>query len=263
MTTAMKKGGHRKLDYGVIFNSCKDFLCPTETKIQEWFPTELQARLRAHALDPYGLMIPHCEHHSVRFQCLDENCHAKLIIRKVDPDPEGNTYGMYGCMSHQHPLTRRKNSEIVFKNKAEAIYFFNQNFKKKYTLSCSQVQKGGTLDYRNYKCRRKNLRSYGKVNCESRFSIIQTMPRVKDHLQGDERPHSLKGNFYHCHKDEEKFDRDEFGGFSTCDSAKKKYYLRVKNGKVFPLRARVKYTAEEVLEAQRKGFPLTVDDIKT
>ena len=36
---------------------CKDFLCPPETKIQEWFPTELQARLRAKALDPFGLML--------------------------------------------------------------------------------------------------------------------------------------------------------------------------------------------------------------
>ena len=39
------------------FCHCKDFLCPPETKIQEWFPTELQARLRAKALDPFGLML--------------------------------------------------------------------------------------------------------------------------------------------------------------------------------------------------------------
>ena len=87
------------------------------------------------------------------------------------------------------------------------------------------------------------------------------MPRVKDPLQGDDRPHSLNGTFYHCHEDEKKFDRDEFGGYTRNDNAKQKKYLRVKNNQVFPLRARRKYTVEQVLEAQKRGHSLTVNDI--
>ena len=201
MTVPNKKGGHRKLDSGVIFNPCKDFLCPPETRIQEWFPTELQARLRAQALDPYGLLSGHWDHDTTTFRCDNENCHVKFSIRRVDPDPEGNIFGIYGCRSHQHPLARKNKSEIIFKNRAEAMEFFNKNLKKKYTRVASGMHKNlATKDYCNYSCRRKSLKSYGKANCKSKFSIIQSMPRVKDILEGDDRPHSLRGMFYHCHK---------------------------------------------------------------
>ena len=53
----MSKKGHKKTVFWSHFEKCKDFLCPPETKIQEWFPTELKARLRAKALDPFGLML--------------------------------------------------------------------------------------------------------------------------------------------------------------------------------------------------------------
>ena len=39
-----------------LFQPCEDFLCPPEKRIQEWFPTILDGRLRAKALDPYGFM---------------------------------------------------------------------------------------------------------------------------------------------------------------------------------------------------------------
>ena len=40
-----------------ILGKCKNFLCPYETRIREYHPTVLQAKLRAKALDPYGFMI--------------------------------------------------------------------------------------------------------------------------------------------------------------------------------------------------------------
>ena len=51
------------------------------------------------------------------------------------------------------------------------------------------------------------------------------MPFVKDALQGDDRPYSLKGTFYHCHEDDKKFDRDQFGGYFRNGTTKYKKYL--------------------------------------
>ena len=88
------------------------------------------------------------------------------------------------------------------------------------------------------------------------------MPRVKDPLEWNDRPHSLRGYFYHCHKDEEKYNRDKYGGHSRVDCPKSKYYIRVINNQVVPSRAQKKFTVKDVLEAQKRGFSLTVDDIK-
>ena len=75
--------------------------------------------MRAVAQDPYGFMKFDCSNknkvYSANFSSQDEHCHAKLIFRKVDPDPEGNEWGLYGCTSHQHPLSRQNTkSEIIF-----------------------------------------------------------------------------------------------------------------------------------------------------
>ena len=29
------------------YKQCQDYLCPSESKIQEWFPSSLEARIRA------------------------------------------------------------------------------------------------------------------------------------------------------------------------------------------------------------------------
>ena len=102
----MSKKGHKKTVFWCHFEKCKDFLCPPETKIQEWFPTELQARLRAKALYPFGLMLERNVGNKggkiITYCCKDENCHAKIFMRKVFPDPEGNCYLVYGCIRY-HP----------------------------------------------------------------------------------------------------------------------------------------------------------------
>ena len=63
-----------------IYNNCKDFLCPYETRIRECYPTELHAKLRAKALDPYGFMIlkNHGRYRPYDSKCQNENCHATL-----------------------------------------------------------------------------------------------------------------------------------------------------------------------------------------
>ena len=56
--------------------------------------TEIAARLRGQALDPYGLMKVknHSDKNSglnISYRCQDEKCHAKLRILKVNIDSEG------------------------------------------------------------------------------------------------------------------------------------------------------------------------------
>ena len=252
------------------FEKCKDFLCPPETNIQEWFPTELQARLRAKALDPFGLMLERnvgkggeSENGKlITYCCKDENCHAKLFMRKVFPDPQGNSYGVYGCISHQHPLTRQNRSEIVFKDKSEVDDFFEKNLRSTYTVQATGKKKKLT-NYKSFVCRRKKLKNDGKVDCKSCFSYKESMPLVKDTLPKDQRPHCLIGTFYHCHENDEKYHKDELGGWKSYKKRKsikkKQYYARVKNNQVFPIRARKKYTVEDVLEAKKKGHSIVID----
>ena len=52
MLTPEGKNVEREKD----FLPCRDFICPEESRIREWFPDAQSGRLRAKALDPYGLM---------------------------------------------------------------------------------------------------------------------------------------------------------------------------------------------------------------
>ena len=53
-------------------------------------------------------------------------------IREVEPDSEGNSFALYGCFAHQHPLTRIRKSEIVFENYKDALDFFEKTHKGMY-----------------------------------------------------------------------------------------------------------------------------------
>ena len=67
----------------------------------------MKTRIRVKALDPYGLMMERshfCTKSEIEkgyrltyFRCRDENCHATLVSKKVKPDPQGNSFGLYGC----------------------------------------------------------------------------------------------------------------------------------------------------------------------
>jgi hypothetical protein len=149
----MSKKGHKRTVFQYHFEKCKDFLCPPETKIQEWFKTELDARLRCKALDPYGFMVTENkwrENGTLFYICSDENCHAKIFLKIIDPDAEGNSFGIYGCNSHQHPLPRSKKSKIVFRNKAEAQEFIDENLIKMYRIQTS-AKKDQQFGYTHYR----------------------------------------------------------------------------------------------------------------
>lgn len=273
----MKSPCGRELETNVVYGPCKDFLCPIETKLREWFPSQLAGKLRAKALDPYGLMKSNIhgnkdgELFAITYKCQDVRCHAKFILRNVLPDAEGNSFGIFGCNSHQHDLPMANKSEIVFKDKPEAEQFIKANFYKLYGKGIS-MNKG---KYRQFPCRRKQLQpGYGFHDCTSCFAMSPTFKRTvikgkskiyegsdKDleALSFEERPHSISGVFYHNHVDDSKYWRDLDGGWkkqgSYGDPSKRKRGTplpRIRNGRIFPLSARKTHTIEELMVAQER-----------
>ena len=254
---------NKLVESDIYFRLCRDFLCPPETRLQEWFPTEIQARVRARALDPYGLMIVknNCSLQNgcdFSWKCKNENCHARYVMRKVDPDPEGNTYGLFGCNQHQHPFPRNEKSEIIFKDKADAEEFYDKNLKMMYRIQ-NTARKN---EYRSYLCRRKKLKEgMGHHPCQSGFVLSQSFIRAKSSISNDKKPHSIVGIFYHPHKNEEEYHKDKYGGWAREKPIRAKFQRKkhpeVRNNKVYPVKCREKYTVEDVLEAQKSGRSLT------
>ena len=122
----------RSLETGIVHRKCQDFLCPPESKIREMFPNALTGKLRARALDPYGTMVSQNNNKKheidITWKCQNENCHAKLCLRTVKPDNEGNTYGLFGCFAHQHEMPRKQKAEIVFQSKIDCQEFYDKHF---------------------------------------------------------------------------------------------------------------------------------------
>ena len=103
---------------------------------------------------------------------------------------------------------------------------------------------------------------YGQHPCQSAFGLSQSFMRVESSLPNHEKPHSIVGIFYHSHKNEEKYHRNEYGGWEVnhvtkAKRPKGKNNPTVRNNMVYPLKCRGTFTVEEVLEAQKKGFSLT------
>ena len=263
----------RKLESDSVYGKCKDFLCPPESQMREWFPTLLAGRIRAAALDPYGIISERAkdnfgsENNAISYICQMEECHAKIILRKVQPAPDGNEYGLYGCFAHQHEMPRNKKSEIIFKNHIEAQEYYDKHlqgmFKNMGRARTEKARfKSKNPHYNYYRCRRSHLREgFGYFPCESFASIKQTF-RVNgvDESDADEKPYSLSGIFYHSHERDKRFEKNELGIWSKhhddpdLDKQKRKKDIRIKNGQVFPIWARkAGITVEDVLAARSTG----------
>ena len=104
--------------------------------------------------------------------------------------------------------------------------------------------------------------SSGYAPCQSRFGICPAFARDDNlkTLPEDQRPYLICGTFYHSHENDEKWNRDEFGGWKTngirknANTTRKKpkiEYPRIRNGKIIPLWARATMTVEQVLQAQK------------
>ena len=203
------------------FRKCKDFLCPPEHFVREMFKYSVSGKLRAKALDPYGTMVAQIYGKTksagteATWTCKNDNCHAKLILRSVKPDNEGNSYGLFGCFSHQHEMPRQNKAQIVFKNRLECQEFYDKNLKMLY----GKGQKSGP-NTRYFPCRRKGLGfnketrkhnpSYGYIDCTSTFTMNPVFRQDTKDLQLvplDERPFCIFGVFFHNHENDERFHR--------------------------------------------------------
>ena len=207
----------QELETDQFFAQCKNFLCPVENYIREWFPTEIHARLRAKALDPWGLLKVKnrstATELDMEFVCQDENCHARLRLRKVNPDPDGNTYGLYGCFSHQHSLFIQNKSELVFQNRTEANDFYEKHLKlnyRKQVVRNDKYSKSQAEPICVYSCRRRYIKK-GNCFCKSTFSISPTFYYCKIPLKDEDKPYSIQGVFYHTHRNESQFNRNADG----------------------------------------------------
>ena len=171
----------------------------TMCRIREWFPTALKARIRANALDPYGLFELRTRMGEERgkrmtFECSKHKCTARLYLKEVHPDEHGNSWGLHGCIAHQHPPPRDK-LDIIFETLGDAQNFFYEHLNGIYAKTKRKA------DYMILACRRKFLKTEGYHPCDSKFSIHPSFPR------SSETTFSITGNFYHSHKDEPKFHR--------------------------------------------------------
>ena len=257
------------------YRQCRDFLCPTESMIQEWFPTLLQARFRAKALDPCGLLGSKYHFHSSEaniicfFKCVDDRCHAFIKIQKVKPDSKGNSFGIYGCLTHQHSIPRDRKSEIVFKNEIEAIDFYDKNLKKAFSF----VKESKKSQYKHYRCRRSGLsKCSGHHPCKSYFSIAPSFNNLKakpnyEELCFNEIPYSIIGLFYHSHENDTRYHKDDLGLRKIISDKPRKRPYKLdrrpyfRNGKVWPLSSRLAGITKEDIENSRihhsRGFAKT------
>ena len=121
--------------------------------------------------------------------------------------------------------------------------------------------------YKYFCCRRKKLsKDSGFHPCKSAFSLSPTFVKPRDkftkteleQLDADEVPYSIFGIFYHSHEYDEKYHRNELGIWKTVSNKPRKTpYVeerpRIKNGKIFPLSARLAgITKEDIIAARRK-----------
>jgi hypothetical protein len=264
-------GRRLELEFGQLFDSeeCKNFLCSPESRIREWFPTLLEGRIRALALDPYGTMThKNQKNGAIMYKCLIETCHVKLHLRKVQPDTDGNEFGLYGCFEHQHELMAMKNSrsEIVFKNRKDAEECFkSQNFICMYSVHCTYKQNTGKKENLDrYQCRRNALKKgLGYTPCRSYLSVGSTFHESRndwfknEKLDEDIKPCSIAGIFYHSHKNDERFHKTKYGAFRrlhddpSLDKPKKNTEIRIIDGQLYPIYARKYVTIEEVLATRK------------
>ena len=256
----------RKLESDSVYGRCKDFLCPPESQMREWFPTLLAGRMRAAALDPYGIILARTkdryggDKNAISYICQVEECHAKIILRKVQSDPDGNEFGLYGCFAHQHEMPMNKPSEIIFKNHQEAQEYYDKNLQ---IMFKNMARKSNNLFYNYYRCRRRQLiKGQGHFPCGSFVSIKQTFrDNGSKDLSADEIPYSLSGIFYHSHVRDRRFEKNELGVWSRHHDdpdldkpVKRRQNIKIVNGKVFPIWARkAGITPEDVLAARSTG----------
>ena len=127
------------------------------------------------------------------------------------------------------------------------------------------------MQYNIYRCRRSRLAKHcGHHPCKSNFSIGPTFGTLKENPKcaeiDNEMPYSITGLFYHSHENDTRYHKDDLGLFKVISDKPRKYPYkqerpRFKNGKVWPLSARLAGITKEDIEKSRihhsRGFAKT------
>ena len=112
-------------------------------------------------------------------------------------------------------MSRKNLSEIIFENKAKAQKFFDENLKRIYRKdSCNKIN---GFVYSGFSCRRRSIKieNGGVPSCPSLIKMKVSFPRSlkNDSILENQVPYSISGIFYHNHDNDEKYLRDEAGGW--------------------------------------------------
>ena len=85
-----------------------------------------------------------------------------------------------------------------------------------YSLGGIHRNKSKDYQYTSYTCRRPKL-STGYAPFQSRFGITPAFAKDKTfkELPEDQKSYVICGVFYHSHENDEKWNRDEYGGWKT------------------------------------------------
>ena len=258
-----------------VMGKCKDFLCPPEHFIREMFQNSFAGRLRAKALDPYGTMVAQIygkrkdNGTEASWTCKNVNCHAKLILRTVKPDNEGNLYGLLGCFSHQHEMPREDRAQIVFKNRMECQEFYDKNLRMLYGKGQSKGQREKNNIY--FPCRRRGLGNTkdtrttgihdpncGYIDCTSTFTmrtVFRGNPRDLESVPLEEKPHCFSGIFFHNHENDERYHRLE-GTDETNRLGAPRKWKKVKNS---PLTPKIKNQRKSYYIPKKKRLELGIE----
>ena len=162
---------------------CSDPEHDTDCKIKEWFDCISNGRMRAKALNSFGYFIESpksCQGVTwYYYSCFEEECSAKVTLREVVPDNNGNKFGLYGCIFHNHDLVLTNKIELIFNDYETALNFFNQSLEWIYTRHHKRnrnSKKTESANYSRYLCRRNNLKK-GQENCESKLTISKSFQK--------------------------------------------------------------------------------------
>ena len=112
MDTPMKSTGARRT---LTLQHCKKSE-HREFRVEEWFGSFLEAKKRAKALNPQGAFKLEQRKDKdkgedgdrLSYICPERGCHAHYTLKVVDPDKDGNRFGIYGLVMMNSIVKLRK-----------------------------------------------------------------------------------------------------------------------------------------------------------
>ena len=190
---------------------CKHTDHSSQLNVTEFFPNMNEGRLRAKALNSFGYFCETSKKdkkgYSFYYRCTEDGCEARLALRKVNPNINGLSFGLSGCLRYTHALTVNENVEIVFDSYDSAQKYFDSKLESIYKITKTKNEKESTkISYRQYKCRRNSIKD-GQAKCESSLSLQRAFKKSEILNDPDPIPFVISGNIHHDHGKDVRYER--------------------------------------------------------